>query len=416
MAHPLIISRLRFLVRMVLRRGPLHPRWRFAVTVAVIGGLLTTPLPDGGTIGTAVASLGREWTVCVVDGRPPDPAWRDAGTAPVTTTPNLEQAEPTVDGLPVIVPRLQMPSVESAAHVHPDRHSRPRSVRVAVIDSGVRADHPDVAAVRPGIDLVNPCGDGRQDVTGHGTMVAGVMSSVSYGASPRVDVLPVRISLHNGHHLPWMSAAAVVYATNHGADIINMSYANQRRRPSLVERAAMRYAAHRGVALVAAAGNDPDRPAGYPAAYPETLSVTSIDSHGDLSLFAARRGVIDIAAPGSRVLTLWPDGTVRVASGTSLATPVASAAIAQLLLTEPSLSGTEAVELLRSSTSAPRYPESEPHFGVLDVSGALTSLCRPVGACQKDRDPPVHGASAFLPPGSPAAAIAQPLSGEGAGR
>lgn len=396
----------------------MHPRWRSAVTVAVIGGLLTTPLPDGGTIGTAVASLGREWTVCVADGRPPHPAWRDAGTAPVTTTPDLEQAEPTVDGLPVIVPRLQMPSVESAAHGHPDRpDSRPRSVRVAVVDSGVRADHPDVAAVRPGLDLVNPCGDGRQDVTGHGTMVAGVMSSVSYGASPGVDVLPVRISLHNGHHLPWMSAAAVVYATNHGADIINMSYANQRRRPSLVERAAMRYAAHRGVALVAAAGNDPDRPAGYPAAYPETLSVTSIDSEGDLSLFAARRGTIDIAAPGSRVLTLSPDGSVRVASGTSLATPVVSAAIARLLLTEPSLSGTDAVELLRSSASAPRYPEAEPRFGVLDVRGALTSLCHPVGPCQEERD--LHGASvgpAFLPRSSPAAAITRPLAREGAGR
>ncbi len=420
MAHPLIISRLRFLVRVLSRRGPLHPRWRVAVTVAVVGGLLTAPLPDGGTIGTAMVSLGREWGGCVVHGRPPEPAWRDAGTTAVTTAPDLEQAEPTVDGLPVVVPRLQVPSVESAAHVHPDRPgSHPRTVRVAVIDSGVQADHPDVAAVRPGLDLVNPCGDGRQDVTGHGTMVAGVMSSVSYGASPRVDVLPVRISLHNGHHLPWMSAAAVMYATNRDADIINMSYANQRRRASLVERAAMRYAANRGVALVAAAGNNPDRPAGYPAAYPETLSVTSIDADGHLSLFAARRGVIDVAAPGSRVLTLWPDGSARVASGTSLATPVVSAAIAQLLLTEPSLSGTDAVGLLRSSTSAPRYPESEPHFGILDVSGALTSLCRPVGACREDRDPPLDNASvgpAFLPRDPPVGTTAQPLSGQGAGR
>lgn len=423
MAHPLIISRLRFVVRMLFRRGPLHPRWRVAVAVAVIGGLLTAPLPDGGTVGAAMASLGREWTVCVVHGRPPEPGWRDAGTTAVSTAADLEQTEPTVDGLPVIVPRLQVPSVESAARVHPVRSgrsgSRPRSVRVAVIDSGVRADHPDVAAVRPGLDLVNPCGDGRQDVTGHGTMVAGVMSSVSYGASPRVEVLPVRISLHNGHHLPWMSAAAVVYATNEGADIINMSYANQRRRASLVERAAMRYAANRGVALVAAAGNDPDRPAGYPAAYPETLSVTSIDSDGRLSLFAARRGAIDVAAPGSRVLTLWPDGSARVASGTSLATPVASAAIAQLLLTEPSLSGTDAVGLLRSTSGAPRYPASEPHFGALDVSGALTSLCRPVDACRQDGDLLVDRASvgpAFLSHDSPAAAVGQPRSGQGAGR
>lgn len=391
-----------------------------AVTVAVMGGLLTAPLPDGGTIGTAMASLGREWATCVAHGRPPEPAGGDSSTTAVTTASDPEQAERTFDGLPVVVPRLQVPRVESAARVHAHRPgSRPRSVRVAVIDSGVRADHPDVAAVRPGLDMVNPCGDGRQDVTGHGTMVAGVMSSVSYGASPRVEVLPVRISLDNGLHLPWMSAAAVVYATNHGADIINMSYANQRRQPSLVERAAMRYADNRGVALVAAAGNNPDRRAGYPAAYPETLSVTSIDSDGHLSLFAARRGVIDVAAPGSRVLTLWPDGSARVASGTSLATPVASAAIAQLLLTDPSLSGTDAVELLRRSSSRPRYPKSEPRFGALDVSGALTSLCHTIGGCRENRDPRVDSVSvgpAVLSRDAPPGTTAPPLSGQGADR
>lgn len=387
-AHSLTVARLRVHLRTSLRRGPLHPRWRQAVIITVVAGLLTTPLPDGGTVGTAATSLGQEWIACLVDGRPPNPAWHEVTTDPTATESDPKPPHPNVDGLPVLVPRLQMPSFQPAEQAHPDRpDTHPRSVRVAVIDSGIRADHPEVTAVRPGLDLINPCGDGRQDVTGHGTMVAGVISSVSYGAAPRVDVLPVRISMYNGRHLPWVSAAAVVYAANHGADVINMSYANQHRRASLVERAAMRYARQRGVALVAAAGNDADRPAGYPAAYPETLSVTSIDSNGELSLFAARRGPIDVAAPGSRVLTLWPDGSMRVASGTSMAAPVVSAAIAKLLLTDPSLSGAEAVELVRQSTSAPRYPESEPHFGVLDVGGALTALCHRLGTCHEDQEP-----------------------------
>jgi subtilisin family serine protease len=354
--------------------------------MGVLLAVATTPVPGGDTVGTTATSLGREWAACALEGRALKPAWRrQTSTGRATDGPSLERAEPAVADLPVVVPRLQVPTAQPAGEPHPDRPgSVPRSVRVAVIDSGVQADHPDVGAVRPGLDLLNPCGDGRQDVTGHGTMVAGVMSSATYGASPRVDVLPVRISLDNGRHLSWASAVAVVYATNKGADIINMSYANQGRGASVVERAALRYAASRGVALVAAAGNDPDRPAGYPAAYPETLSVTSINSDGELSRFAARRGAIDVAASGSRVLTLWPDGSVRVASGTSMAAPVVSAAIAQLLLTDPSLSGAEAVELLRSFTSAPRYPKLAPRFGALDVPGALTALCHTIGGCVEE--------------------------------
>lgn len=394
-----LISRLRWELRARLRRGLLHPRWRRAVALGVVVGLLTMPLPGGDTVSNAATSLAKEWWYCGVDGRPPQPAWQEATTTTTREGPRLDEAQPTVDGLPVVVPRQEVPTIRPAARAHPDRPgTHPRTVRMAVIDSGVVADHPDVGVVRPGLDLLNPCGDGRQDVTGHGTMVAGVMSSVSYGASPRVEILPVRISLDNGRHLPWASAAAVVYATRHGADVINMSYANQRRPPSLVERAAMAYAAGEGVALVAASGNNPELPAGYPAAYPDTLSVTSTNSDGELSLFAARHGEIDVAAPGSRVLTLWPDGSVRVASGTSLAAPVVSAAIAQLLLTDPELSGAQAVELLRGATGEPRYPAPEPTFGTLDVGAALTTLCRAIGGCQQDN---AGAASGGAPPTQP---------------
>lgn len=398
MAHPLTVARLSALLRTSLRRGPLHPRWRHAVAVGAIVGLVTAPLPGGGTVGAAVASLGQEWTACLVHGRPPEPAWHALPTHPTPPEPDRPLPQPSADGVPVLVPRLQMPGATPASQASSDKlASRRRSVRVAVIDSGVQAGHPDVTAVRPGLDLVNPCGDGQQDVTGHGTMVAGVISSVSYGAAPRVDVLPVRISMYNGRHLPWVSAAAVVYATHSGADVINMSYANQHRPASLVERAAMRYAARRGVALVAAAGNDPGRRAGYPAAYPETLSVTSVDADGDLSRFAARRGVIDIAAPGSRVLTLWPDGSARVASGTSMAAPVVSAAITKLLLADPSLSGAEAVRLLRESASPRRLSERAAQFGVLDVRGALRTWCRTVDGCQDQPRPIADGATPESP-------------------
>jgi subtilisin family serine protease len=282
--------------------------------------------------------------------------------------------------LPVVRPKAQL---RAEATPHPDRPATiPRRVVVAVIDSGVTATHPDIGErnVLPGYDLVNPCGDGQQDVTGHGTAVAGVLLSGHHGAAPKVDVLPIRISLATGRHSSFSSAAAIVLAANRGADIINMSYTAQRRRPSVVEWLAVRYAHAKGAALVAAAGNDPTKPAGYPAAYPEVLSVTAIDRSGELSSFSARTGQIDVAAPGSRVLTLSPDGSVRVASGTSLAAPLVSASLVHLLRADPAVAPTQAVEAVRRSSEPERVLAHR--FGTFNFSAALAGVCAISSACQ----------------------------------
>jgi|GEM_PF-2926394 len=373
-------------LRARLRRGVLAPRVRRAVALGVLAGLLTSPLPGAdGTVGTAAGSLAQEWVACAVDGAPPEGTWQQAEISRVEQP--LEHEGSAVDGLPVVVPQQRMPAPPLTQLPQPDRgESVPRPVRVAVIDSGVAADHPEVGVVRPGLDLLNPCGDGRQDVTGHGTTVAGVIASTSYGAAPAVEIIPVRTALDNGLHPPSFSAAAVVWATHAGADIITMSLTNQRRGPSLLEQRAMQHARANGVALVAAAGNDPSRPAGYPAAYPETLSVTSVDPDGELSLFAARQGAVDVAAPGSRVVTLWPDGSVRTASGTSLATPVVASTIAQMLWADPSLTGAGAVEMLRAHDPEPRWPALNPSFGVLDVQQVLQMACETVGSCPSAED------------------------------
>ncbi len=368
-------------LRARLRRGVLAPPVRRAAALGVIAGLLTSPLPGGeDTVGTAAGSLAKEWAACAIDEAPPQGAWHHADLTTYDEPRDWDQG--TIEGLPVVVPRERMPAPPLSQLPRPDREgSVPRPVRVAVIDSGVAADHPDVGVVRPGLDLLNPCGDGRQDVTGHGTTVAGVISSSSYGAAPAVEIIPVRTALDSGRHLPSLSAAAVVWATHAGADVITMSYTSQHRGPRMLEQQALRYARSHGVALVAAAGNDPSRPAGYPAAYPETLSVTSVDASGELSLFAAREGAIDVAAPGSRVVTLWPDGSVRVASGTSLATPVVASTIAQMLWADPSLTGAGAVELLRGREREARWPAVNPTFGPLDVHEVVRAACQTVGTC-----------------------------------
>jgi subtilisin family serine protease len=329
-------------------------------------------------------SLVNEWRACVFSGSPPQAQPVLAQRHAIHAQERRRSSGIPGEGvdLPVVEPREQIPL---ALMPHPDRpDSLPRRVVVAVIDSGVTSTHPDVAGARilPGVDLVNPCGDGRQDVTGHGTAVAGVLVSSTHGAAPGVDILPVRISLATGRHQSWVSAAGIVAATNRGADIINMSYTNQTAGPSLIEWMAVRYASARGVALVAAAGNNPHKPAGFPAAYPSVLSVTSVNGHGELSSYSAREGNIDVAAPGSRVLTLSPDGGMRTASGTSLAAPIVTASLAHLLQTDPGLAGAEAVAAVQESSTPAEPAVLAQQFGAFNLSSALAGVCRLASVCQ----------------------------------
>jgi subtilisin family serine protease len=384
------LAPLQRVVRRVSARRASHGRrnagrlWAALVVLAVgvaagAGAVLADP-----SVRLGAASLANEWRACLLEGAPPQPqpVIADRHASHVLESRRRSGIPGESVALPVVEPRDHIPL---ALMPHPDRpDSLPRRVVVAVIDSGVTSTHPDVAGARilPGVDLVNPCGDGRQDVTGHGTAVAGVLVSSTHGAAPGVDILPIRISLATGRHQNWVSAAAIVAATNRGADVINMSYTNQQAGPSLLEWVAVRYASARGVALVAAAGNNPHKPAGYPAAYPAVLSVTAVNAHGELSSYSARNGKVDVAAPGSRVLTLSPEGGMRTASGTSLAAPIVTASLTHLLQTDPSLRGAEAVAAVQeSSTPAPPAVVAQP-FGAFNLSSALAGVCRLASVCQ----------------------------------
>jgi hypothetical protein len=384
--------------------------WRRLTALVVVAALLgpIVVLRDP-VLQAGARAWADELLACIRHGEGPRP--RPDVLAALRT--RLRESAPRQD-VPDIDPPIVRPkaALRTVAYPHPDRpRSVPRRVVVAVIDSGVNAGHQDIDARRvlPGVDLVNPCGDGRQDVTGHGTAVAGVLLSNHHGAAPQVDVLPIRISLATGRHSSLSSALGIWVATRRGADVINMSYTAQRRRPSLLEWLAVRYAHSRGVALVAAAGNDPTKPAGFPAAYREVLSVTAVDGRGELSPFAARTGNIDVAAPGSRVLTLSSEGAVRVASGTSLSAPLVSASLAQMLRADPSVSPAQAVATLQEA-SRPGQPEQvvAHRFGTLNFTAALAGICALSSACQLRQ---LHGVTdqSSIPPSQRSFRAGEPL-------
>ena len=250
------------------------------------------------------------------------------------------------------------------------------TVLVAVIDSGLDLAHPDIVqqvwvndVEKRGKAGVDDDGNGYiDDVTGwdfvdapglpgsgdfldrdsdptdesgHGTHVTGIIAaSVGNGLgiagiAPEVRVMPLRAGFNvsaSGYLEDDDIAAAIVYAVENGARIINMSFGDP--NPSNLLRDAVRYAADAGCVCVAAAGNEGGDEVFYPARSDETIAVAASDSAGRILSFSNRGFSIDLAAPGLRIPSLEPGG-FGVRSGTSMAAAHVSGVAALILARNP---------------------------------------------------------------------------------
>lgn len=201
-------------------------------------------------------------------------------------------------------------------------------VTVAVIDSGICLNHPDLAGrVVAGWDFIE--GDNQpQDEFGHGCGVAGVIAANANngvgiaGVAPNARIMPLRVLDANGIGSFSDVAAALVYATDSGAQIINMSLAGPATND--IVRDAIEYAAARGVVLVGAAGNGGQQTIWYPAAYDAVLAVGSVDPTLERSDFSNFGPGIDLVAPGRDIYTTNAANDYQTMSGTSFAAPQVS--------------------------------------------------------------------------------------------
>jgi type VII secretion-associated serine protease mycosin len=253
-----------------------------------------------------------------------------------------------------------------------------RGVTVAVVDTGVDASHPDLQhAVLPGIDLVDAGGDGRTDPNGHGTHVAGIIAGAADGAgmeglAPDVRILPVRVLGRDGSGDDAVIAAGILWALRNGAQVINLSLGGIERDPLLAD--AVDRAVSAGVVVVAAAGNSgASGEVMYPAAHPTVLAVAATGPDDKTSLFSTRGDYVDLAAPGSMILSSYPGGQYRYESGTSMAAPFVSAAAAVLL--ERSLTASESVARLLASAHDIDDPGTDRASGngIVDPYAAATT-------------------------------------------
>ncbi|MGW3562753.1 type VII secretion-associated serine protease mycosin [Streptomyces sp. NPDC000941] len=242
-------------------------------------------------------------------------------------------------------------------------------VTVAVLDTGVDDQHPDLAGqVLTGKDMVGfGAGRGDRAWARHGTAMAGIIAGHGHGASgsdgvkgvaPEAKILPVRVILEEDDPARKKArtqrggalANGIRWAVDHGADVINLSLGDDSKsaHPEPAEDAAVQYALRKGVVVVASAGNggeDGDR-ASYPAAYPGVIAVTAVDRYGLRAVFSTRRWYAAVCAPGDDVVIADPDRRYYEGWGTSAAAAFVSGSAALVRAAHPELSPRQIRQLL----------------------------------------------------------------------
>ncbi|WP_370589259.1 S8 family peptidase [Thermoactinomyces sp. CICC 10521] len=199
------------------------------------------------------------------------------------------------------------------------------SVKIAIVDTGVQYDHPDLSGkVIKGYDFVNNDSD-PYDQNGHGTHCAGIAAAVTNnsrgiaGIAPNVSILAVRVLDANGSGTLANVANGIQYAADQGAKVISLSLGGSAGTSTLQN--AVNYAWSKGAVVVAAAGNESTSAPSYPAYYSNAIAVASTDSSDRLSYFSNYGSWVDVAAPGSSIFSTYLGSTYQTLSGTSMATP-----------------------------------------------------------------------------------------------
>ena len=213
--------------------------------------------------------------------------------------------------------------------------TRGQGIRVAVLDTGVDATHPDLAGSVDDARDFTASPRGYSDSQGHGTHVAGTIAARQndqgvIGVAPRCRLLVAKVLGDDGSGTSDQVACGVDWAVDGGADILSLSLGSPDASENLA--AAIDRAVAAGRFVVCAAGNDGrDDAVNFPARWESTIAVGAVDRHGQIARFSSRGPQVDICAPGADVLSTFPAGRYAKLSGTSMATPFVTGVVALML-------------------------------------------------------------------------------------
>ncbi|MFK4867048.1 type VII secretion-associated serine protease mycosin [Streptomyces sp. CSMPJR101] len=305
------------------------------------------------------------------------------------------------------------------------RTTKGAGVTVAVLDTGVDDDHPDLAGnVLTGKDMVGFGAErGDRAWARHGTAMAGIIAGHGHGEgngdgvlgiAPQAKILPVRVILEDGDSARAKArntrgnalAEGIRWAADHGADVINLSLGDDSKsaHPEAGEDEAVQYALSKGAVVVASAGNGGEKGdhISYPAAYPGVIAATAVDRYGTRASFSTRRWYATVSAPGDKVVIADPDRKYYEGWGTSAAAAFVSGAAALIKAAHPDLTPAQVKKLLEDTArNAPASGRDDSRgYGFVDPAAALAKADR-----LKPRQlKPVAHSEEYFGPGPDAAA------------
>jgi hypothetical protein len=226
---------------------------------------------------------------------------------------------------------------------------------IAVVDSGVQPSQPDLLGrVIAGYDFVNSDSVPNDDL-GHGTKVSGVLAGLGNNALGVAGtcwdcrILAVKVADSAGNVTFSNGAAGIVYATDHGAKVINMSWGKTSANATL--QAAVNYANSHGVVLIAAAGNEGNQAKFYPAAYAGVISVAATTETNTLYSWSTRGSWVKLAAPGC-TYTSFKNATWGSFCGTSASAPIVAGIAGLILAYKPDATQAQIEDAILSTTVA----------------------------------------------------------------
>ncbi|MFI5804070.1 type VII secretion-associated serine protease mycosin [Streptomyces sp. NPDC051561] len=281
------------------------------------------------------------------------------------------------------------------------RTTKGAGITVAVLDTGVDDQHPDLRGnVLPGNDLVGfGAKSGDRSWARHGTAMASIIAGRGHGPgrgdgvlgiAPEAKILPIRVILEGGDPARDKAresrgnalAKGIRWAADHGADVINLSLGDdsESAHPEAEEDAAVQYALGKGAVVVASAGNGGEKGdhISYPAAYPGVIAVTAVNEAGSRASFSTRRWYATVAAPGVNIVIADPDRSYYQGWGTSAASAFVSGAAALVRAAHPGLPPAEIKRLLAATArdAPPGGRDDARGHGTVDPAAAIAAAGR----------------------------------------
>jgi type VII secretion-associated serine protease mycosin len=262
-------------------------------------------------------------------------------------------------------------------------------VKVAVIDTGVDAQHPDLEKAMFGGTDVSLIGDASGylpvgEVSHHGTMVASLIAGRGHGedegvigVAPEAELLSVSMAFGaQALNTDDQVAAGIKWAVDAGAKVINLSLTRNSKDWPLSWDEAFLYAFEKDVVVVAAAGNRADgtEQVGAPATIPGVLVVAGVDRNAVASRAASTTGLsISVAAPATDLVSAFPGGEYKIWSGSSGAAPIVSGLVALVRAKYPELDANNVINRIIETATQVGTENYSPEYGygLIDPEKAL---------------------------------------------